>query len=329
MNIRQREKVQMWLEDRTRAKLEAAKEAQAKATAMAARAIQDEAAKQEKLAQARVGGKAALEGVNLTHSRIQPMNHKCRVYTRYDAKLVAEFRLMNGKWDSCGRYWTIDLEHGVELAKALEDAERRLAAAVEANARRADNPSVMVLEAYDPAVGTTFRLGKSSVVTCTRLSKRRWISEDEGDAHYSPEFWGAWVHYVYYQDATPEEIAALEEHEAAQARWENSRRAGADLRRQIDDTKDYFNLGREPAGEILWEDAAHSVYGTHHWVVLDDDGYLWNVTYDGSDGASWGDYNLGYNTRGSRLKAIPEMIQTLRAAAEIQGFKARRSTERE
>jgi hypothetical protein len=145
---------------------------------------------------------------------------------------------------------------------------------------------------------------------------------------YTPEFWGAWVHHVYYRDATPEEIAALEEKEAAQARWENSHRAVADLRRQIDSIKDYFNLGREPTGEILWENATHRISGTHYWVVLDDDGYLWNVTYDGSDDAGWGNYNLGYNTRGSRLKATPEMIQTLRDAAEIRGFKTRRSTER-
>ena len=317
VNLRQREKVQSWLESCRGARVEASKKVQA-----------EKAAKKEKLDQARAVGKLAIDGISLTQSRVQVYGDVCKIYTRYDDQLVCSFRQMKGRWDSGGRSWTIDLAHGVELAKALEDAEPRLATAVEADARRASNPSVMVLEADAPEVGTAFRLGRSSVVTCTRLSKRRWISDDEGDAYYTPEFWGVWVHHVYYRDATPEEIAALEEKEAAQARWENSHRAVADLRRQIDSTKDYFNLGREPTGEILWENATHRISGTHYWVVLDDDGYLWNVTYDGSDDAGWGNYNLGYNTRGSRLKATPEMIQTLRDAAEIRGFKTRRSTER-
>ena len=43
------------------------------------------------------------------------------------------------------------------------------------------------------------------------------------------------------------------------------------------------------------------------------DGWLWHVVYDGSDGAAWGDYNLGYNTRGSRLQATGDLVAAIRA----------------
>jgi hypothetical protein len=48
-------------------------------------------------------------------------------------------------------------------------------------------------------------------------------------------------------------------------------------------------------------------------IVPTADGWLWHVVYDGSDGAAWGDYNLGYKTRGSRLQATADLVAAIRA----------------
>lgn len=81
---------------------------------------------------------------------------------------------------------------------------------------------------------------------------------------------------------------------------------------EVEKSADLPQLGREPEGEILWEDLHHDAVGYTRKILLTTDGYLWSVTHNSSDGASWGDYNCGYNTTGRRLPATDELIARIR-----------------
>ncbi len=46
------------------------------------------------------------------------------------------------------------------------------------------------------------------------------------------------------------------------------------------------DTGSKPAGQAIWQDDTHTLTGLRFWVVLGEDGWLYHLTYDGSDGAA-------------------------------------------
>ncbi|MDR0809541.1 MAG: hypothetical protein LBE86_10540 [Gemmobacter sp.] len=47
------------------------------------------------------------------------------------------------------------------------------------------------------------------------------------------------------------------------------------------------------------------------WIALGSDGWLYHLTHDGSDGAAWGNYNAGDNTRARCIPADPGLISAI------------------
>lgn len=74
---------------------------------------------------------------------------------------------------------------------------------------------------------------------------------------------------------------------------------------------DMPRIGREPDGEVLWEDRRHESVGCIRKIILAPDGHLWSVTRDYSDSAFWGEYSCGYNTVGRRMKAREDLVSRI------------------
>lgn len=99
---------------------------------------------------------------------------------------------------------------------------------------------------------------------------------------------GQWVCYVYFRLATSDEIIALEAREAAdneKAQAYRDQKAAID---EVEQSMDMPRIGREPDGEVLWEDRRHESVGCVRKIILAPDGHLWSVTRDSSDGAFGG-----------------------------------------
>lgn len=194
-----------------------------------------------------------------------------------------------------------DMQNARSAGRAERDQTR--------SARRAQRYIVLAGDA--PRPGDVIRLG-GDVIVIDGLGER-WRADDELSSIGGPfGCEGEWVRYAYYRLATAEEAAALESREAAAADRARRLAAQREAIAMIAASDDRPALGGEPAGEIIWRDdsAAASGYATR--VVLTPDGHLWHITYDGSDGAAWGEYNLGYNTHGGRIPATPDLVAAIR-----------------
>ncbi len=141
--------------------------------------------------------------------------------------------------------------------------------------------------------------------------------EDTSSLHGLVGMEGEMVCYVYHRKATPEEEEALAAREARAAAARAVAAAALAVMREPGET---VALGHEPEGEVVWEDDRHAIHGTRDWAVLDDEGWLWRCEYRGADGDAWGEYELGWNVRGSRVPATPERLAALRADSERTGF---------
>ncbi len=252
----------------------------------------------------------------------------------YDADCVAIARSMpNKSFSTSSKTWTwyaltsADVEAiiagcnkifelrtiAIEQAKAAKEAQARRWGEQPAQAVATPRLRYLELAARAPRVGETIRLryGKQAV---TVESHGKLFRADEDTSSISDLIGceGERVQYVYYREATAEEIAKLE---AAEANIRDAPAKVRALRAAIDkiaQSADAPVIGKKPEGEVLWQDVNSLAVGYATYVILTPDDYLWHVTYDGSDGAAWGDYNCGYNTRGCRLPATPELIQALK-----------------
>jgi hypothetical protein len=192
--------------------------------------------------------------------------------------------------------------------------EERAQAKAQATAARAATRSARYLQLASrlPAIGQTVRY-MGTWVTVESIGKVFHADDSTASISNLVGCEGERVAYVYYREATDAERAAGEAAQAhAQAAAEAARRQQEAIAALVQ-SQDCPQLGAEPAGEVLWRNDRSALVGYAERVVLTPDGWLWHVTYDGSDGAMWGERNLGHNTRGSRLPATPELIAAIKS----------------
>lgn len=273
---------------------------------------------------------AAFDGLTSKYVRLSVADSIVR--TPYHDEIVAICRKLGGRFDRDVSCWVIPGANLAALIKATpeiariadavtarEAARKAEAAAAHAAARQERDEHMarvranryVVLASAAPAVGTAVRL-YSRVVVIESLGKMFRADENISSIGGPIGAEGEWVRYAYYREATAEEAAALEAAEAERAEAARTARARAEAIRTVAGSTDAPALGHAPDGEIIWSDDRHAVTGYRCWIVLTPDGWLWHVTYDGSDGAAWGDYNCGYNTRGSRMRATDELVAAIR-----------------
>ena len=279
-------------------------------------------AKEERAAKARAAaaaGRAAIEAMEpyKTGISVTVMSGGIRVSTAYHGEIVKLFRSLDGKFEEVDRSWTMPMAAGVEIARNRdkirdwhnETVEQDRARDEERAAARAARILVLVEQA--PRIGETIRRG-GGWVTVTSLGKRFRADEDTSSMGGPIGAEGQWVCYAYFRDATEEEISEAEKADAERAAAAARARTRMEAIETIRRGEYAPETGGEPAGHVLWKDETHAPTGYRVWVLLGEDGYLYHMTYDGSDGAAWGDYNAGYNTRAYRVKATDELVGALR-----------------
>ncbi|MDQ0507443.1 hypothetical protein [Xanthobacter agilis] len=261
------------------------------------------------------------------------------VRTAYDEEIVAICRKLGGAFDRDEKIWVIPGANLAALIQATPGIDRLAAAAsardsarkaarkaeaqaIEAAARQEQDEHLarvrahryVVLASKAPVVGATVRL-YGNPVTVESLGKL-FRADDELSSRGGPiGAEGEWVRYAYYRDATAAEMAVLEATETKRAEAARIARAQAEAIHTVAASADAPELGHAPEGEVIWRDDRHAVTGYRRWVVLTADGWLWHITYDGSDGAMWGDYNCGYNSQGTRVPARDDLVAAIRGQA--------------
>ncbi|MEX6506815.1 hypothetical protein [Jiella sp. M17.18] len=201
-----------------------------------------------------------------------------------------------------------------ENRKRREAEQAKVEAAREAKERadrEAGRGRISVLVRQAPAIGTVLRRG-DSVVRITGHGKSFRLDENASSMGWPVGCEGELACYAYCENATVEERAALEAKEAAEADRRRIRIEREKAIATVAASDDMPTIGVEPAGEIIWSDDRNAAAGYRTWIVLTPDGWLWHLTYDGSDGATWGDRNAGYNTVGRRVPATDELIAAIR-----------------
>ena len=266
----------------------------------------------------------------------------------YDDELVELLRAASGAWDADLRIWTLRWDRaeaaGEQLsriggilveqqhARAVRETARRERAAAERAARqaaraeegrandqvRAERRASRVLVSADqaPAEGETLRRG-GAVLAVTGLGRTFRADEDLASMGHT---WllgreGVRVRYVYTRPASAEEVAA---HEAAEREHEQVARVVRERREAVGVVargEIAPDTGEAPAGRELWRDDSSAPVGYRTWVVEGDDGWLYHLTYDGADGAAWGRFNAGYNTRAHRVRSTPELVGAITGQA--------------
>lgn len=126
-----------------------------------------------------------------------------------------------------------------------------------------------------------------------------------------------------WRAATPEEAERLAAQEAEAARAADLRRQVAALRYRLSREGVAEGLGEAPRGEVLYANRRSEAVGYTETLILADDGRLWRVTYDGTDGGTWGAYNLGWNTRGVCMVPTADELDALRQIATVDGVEQR------
>ena len=246
------------------------------------------------------------------------------VRTPYADRIVTVLRGLPGsRWDPTSRCWIVPASAqpsvlaSVSRINALSDeVDAHIVATkrAEAEAQRArqaeiDRRRFLVRHDRAPRPGTVVRDGGTPVFV-TDLG-RPFRAPDDG--LWNPEEEGELFVYAYFRAATPDEVAALEASETqAKADRQVAQAAGAILR----EPGEIVEVGTVPAGEIILDDH-RGLSGTRDWCVLSEDGrWIWRCEYRGLDGDTWGNFALGYNTRGDRIEATPERVASLRAENE-------------
>lgn len=203
---------------------------------------------------------------------------------------------------------TQEAREAVKAAEAQARAEARVAEDAAAQYRRWWR--ILCHADYNPGVGAVVKWrGAWRVIE----GHGKWFrAGDDLSSMGYPDLTGDQVRYAYTRAATEAEIAQAETAEAA-ARAEASRREGQQAAiAQVAAGEPAPAAATEPAGEVIWRDDTHAATGYRCWIVLGLDGWLYHLTYDGSDGAAWGYYNAGCNTRAARVPADPALIDAIK-----------------
>lgn len=266
----------------------------------------------------------------ITPSRTAPGAWVIR--TPYIDGLARRLRSIGGEWIEHEKAWRIPAERSVDLSLAAQGlneivapviaaqiaaqaarqeakASRRAAADHEAQERR--KYRVLCHEGYNPAVGSTVKWrGEWRVIEGHGATFR--ADDDLSSLGHPAGLEGMLVRYAYTRAADAAEIAAAE---AAEAQA-NTVAADRAARRQAVDTvargEAAPDTGAEPEGTTIWADDTSAATGYRVWIVRGQDGWLYHLTYDGSDGGAWGQYNAGYNTRATRVRETAELLDALR-----------------
>lgn len=195
----------------------------------------------------------------------------------------------------------------IRLAMIETEKQEREEREIKRRARWEKMHRYIVIAQDAPDVGTTTRY-RGELITITGYGKP-WRADDDLSSMGGPVGCeGNLVRYAYYRDATADEVADFQGKEAAKAAESARRNAVA----KVAAGEAGPHLGEEPEGEVIWQDESNALVGYTTKIILTADNWLWHVTYDGTDGAAWGDYNCGYNTHGVRVPATTELIETIR-----------------
>ncbi|KQQ17576.1 hypothetical protein ASF56_22920 [Methylobacterium sp. Leaf122] len=244
-------------------------------------------------------------------------------------------RVASARWHGEDRSWRISAKDHDEVVALLPKLEERLVAAAEEREQEEGERDRKAFElaarrdlypfSEAPGIGTTMPRGadrynvgdESRIVTITEHGRPWRMSSEDGSGHPYRCYEGGRMVYVYHRPATPAEI---ETYKRRMAEEEALSKAVALVERtfsRVDRTGEAVQLGREPEGELLWQNARSAVNGYKTKLVLDQEGGLWAITYDGSDGGAQGESNLGWNTRGGRITPKPKTLASLRAATDL------------
>ena len=267
--------------------------------------------------------------------RIEYWSTGCAVYASGRADMgPIKGAIPAARWDPRARHYRIDVsttdriemliaalrevrdnaeEKRQKLKKAYE--AERLEHAEAAAAARQNRMAVLVRNA--PGIGAIVRHG-DRIVRITSHGTSWRLSDDDASMGWHPSDAGEQVCYAYYDDATDDEIATLEASEgevAERHRIQTERKAAIATVAASDDMP---AISTEPDGDTIWSDDRSAVVGYRTWIVLTPDGWLWHLTYNGSDGGTWGEMNCGYNTIGRRVPATDELIAAIRGSKETE-----------
>jgi hypothetical protein len=242
----------------------------------------------------------------------------------YDDAAVSIARTMPGaKWDAAAKRWMWRAETipqadaiiaGVKKIHAHFVAKKQHAAHTLEPAKPVaqSKPKFIERTSRAPAKGAVIRRG-GKIVRITDHGKS-WRGDDDLSSMGGPiGAEGEQVCYVYYEPATPAEEEKFLEAEHAKESAQQRHRERAAAIAQVRGSHDAPHVGHVPHGEVIWKDEKSIATGYGEKIIHTPDGWLWHVVYDGTDGGAWGDYNLGYNTHGARLKATPELIASIKA----------------
>lgn len=262
-------------------------------------------------------GRAAIEAMEPFKGGISIMiGASITISTAYHPEIVNLFKSVGGKYDSATRRWSLPISAGTVIAARRDDlrdwhnttVRADQAKAAEKTARRSNRR--LVLADGAPAVGDVTRLG-GKWMTVEGHGKIFRADENTSSIGGPIGAEGERVRYVYFRDATSAEIAEAEAVEAERAQIAEATTRKRAAIQSVADGEYAPETGREPDGDTIWLDDRHAATGYRIWIVRGTDGYLYHLTYDGSDGAAWGDYNAGYNTRARRVPETAELIEAI------------------
>jgi hypothetical protein len=129
---------------------------------------------------------------------------------------------------------------------------------------------------------------------------------------------GDYGRYYYYRDATPEEIAQVEQREAeAQAKQEATKQIAA-IKADIKARGERPEGMNAPEGERVYD--TQNIYGGGDWFVVGPE-WIWYIQNNGMDGDNWAANNVrtgGAGAIGWRVPYDPELAQKLGAKPQTK-----------
>jgi hypothetical protein len=179
--------------------------------------------------------------------------------------------------------------------------------------RRSFRPRPSFLQLADRIKVGDAHLVRGELMVVTELS-RPFKDDDIGSIGGEPYWEDEWVVRAFYRPATAEEIAAFDAERAEAADLARRQQATDDAVRAVFAGPAGPDLGRLPRGEVIWENDSSGLVGWTRTIITDGI-YLYGITYDGSDGGTWGDFNYGQNSRGTRIPYDPALVSALRGEA--------------
>lgn len=169
-----------------------------------------------------------------------------------------------------------------------------------------------------PAVGATLRLKwLTAPVTVTGMGTSFRLADDDEDFLGNE---GEKACYVYYRNATPEEMAELEANEVTEAR---ERLAAQDYASRYHHMVKLFEASKKCqtqsisiSGEILIEDTKYRAYGGGEaWIIDTVNRRLWHIERRFADGDDWQVNQVDAQGYGSGMGTYAELTPELELAA--------------